>query len=801
MDPSAVELLDNVSKLGAHRHMIEDYISKKKLSKHGLHCSGADIEDGVLGSGGISTTMHGVLNKIMGPPLYQVDAGDKIRFSINRDAKVSTFTGDRFQRAEQESCIDIGDRKWKVHWTTDSPRADRMRNYRSDVLCDGNKAGSYLNEITDLIGVVAAGQIDKSTTCGIMLKKMEGVDVRHLMIKGVLYQMLITHLYTIKNEPVLVGKVDDTTYTIKRDYLLTSLQNSQGLLVNREVLNLETHTVLRLCAEQYPSIVMEGHDTKYTNIRLAKDDLKVVSYYRENGLDISYGAVLHPERWWDALLALACVLGGLEDLVYAYNFVLGWPDAYDIWHTEGRKFNGEYHLGIPKSRSVETMFADSAIRKMDTVSMGTNKLSGSNMIVLNRLAGNAIAGALLNIVDDFGFCDVDTYGDKLSASELGNGVKVDHAIHNMNRNNLYSRVIMELLGKVSVPIGSGFDNMIQQWAKTIHHSITGTGRWDTKVLKATHSCVFGRIKRGMGFGLLSNYDESMEFKQNDYNYTRDGHKSWVIAAWCVLNGYYSKGWLLTGPMIGSKGGSAPVVDVFDECRFTVPGKYLVTNWSITIGGVRGKRGTWKERNDKLEMDSYYTGAMDLIQESFRLPEDKILDKMVPEDAEEDRRRTTLRHQPKQIAVEIPVRAEFDRPVVEKIRESETPIIDEQEENFVIVQEGKTIKEILPDFGDTMPYTVRFGVGTSNDGKNHWCEFTGQGDAIKNVLISSEAYYLVERAKNGGDFKFKAIQTPLIRQKIRDIDSRMLDNVIMTAKQYTIPRKLEGSVNQSGREKL
>lgn len=780
-----MEYLDQISKFGAHRSKLDAFISAKKLVKAGMEMSGTEVEDRVLGSSSHAYSMHSVLLKISAPPLYQLTNANTLRWNIHNDVRANTITGTKYERATTEQSLYIGDRAWHVNWYSQMTRASGQRNFRSDMLADGNKSGSYAREITNLLPSVAAGQVDKSTTAGLMIKKSVGNDIKHLMIKGVLYLQMITHLYMIRESGVRVGRFNRGTLQIPKDYITSGIHDGADLIVLRECLSVETNTVLRLCAAQYPVLSRVTGRSKYTNIHLEADNLKVVTYDPNNALNISPALVLHPERWWEALCSLATTLGALDDLCYAYNFVIGWPSYYDILSVENVRVSASYILPVSKSHGIETLLGDGPLRRIDVLTGNTNKLASCSMLILDYIVGSSSLGVILDNIDDAGFADRDTYGDNLARSEIAMGVKCDMGICT---GSLKDRLIIEIQyrhSKVGVPIGAHYGVVLDNWSRTIGRAYRTNSDWQPNRLNIVVASQFGPRTRGFKMGALASVGSTLSFCMGDANYTKQGQKSWEISAWCVIYGFHYRRWLFVGPIIANKSGVGPVFRVFDESRFTIGGKYEASSCNISVEDIHGKKGLWKTKTDNMNYNDYYQGAFNLLEAVFSPLHKEIVDEETKKDekTEQARKETTLRHQPKTVPIDISILPD-DKSVDELVGDG-----SDDDEFYEVVAEGSTITDIIPDFGNVMTKNVRLGVPSTEPGKMHWCVLDcDQSNAItQTVIISDNKCYLTELKPPGpGRFQCQA-KKPMIHEKLSLLDPSHIGNIVLTAKLGSIKR--------------
>jgi len=755
----------------------------------GVKWKGEELDNFVLGNQSIPGTMHNVLSKIRAPPLFMytptvgenVSGATLLRYHLTTDATVSGRTGVKNERNTRVKSVGLGDVPWHVDLHASPPTMEEMNSFRSDVIGDGNKAGSYTKELTSLLGTVAAGQIDKSTTAGIMLRKMYGDDIRHLMVKGVLYQMLITHMYTLGTPDVVMGQVGNTTHLVQRDYLISGIQDAAALVVDREVLSVETNTVLRICASRYPVMSAPGHRTKYTNIHMEQDDLRITSYFPDKALSMNPELVLHPERWWNSLCNLATTLGRLDDLAYAYNFILGWPDAFDIFRAEGLVVSGGYHLPFPLSRGTNTLFGDTVLRCVDVLQGNTNKLASSSLIILNRIIGSSIAGLMLDIIDDLGLCDSEIYGAALARSELANGVRLDMGLDLEYSHNNYHKELMIRHGKRGSLSSRRFTDMLDAWPGVIHHSYARHGDWIPHSVDCQEAAMFGKRVFGVRMGLLSSVGDNLSFSISDTNYTRNGEKSWEISAWCVLNGFMERRWLLVGPIIASKAGVGPIEAIFCESRFTIGGTYTLDGQGISVPRVRGKKGIWKSASDRLDINNYYQGAFSLLQGMF-IPQQRAREEEPIVDEEvQARRQTTLRHQPVVQPVDIEVRPSVDTPISERLAESLG-----QEENFEVIAASPDISKLVPEFSEAMNFDINLGIPSDDKSSMMWCTILGEEHKeVKNVIAGDGLFRLVEKKESPGAATIRTYT------KVRDVTKAKpgddaLRQILHEARQRPVP---------------
>jgi len=796
MDKSAVEYLDQVSKFGAHRAKLDSFISGKKLVKAGVEMTGLQVEDKVLGNNADVYSMHSVLLKVSAPPLYQLTNTNTLRWNIHNDIRAITITGTKYERATTEQSLYIGDRAWHVNWYTQMARASGQKNFRSDMLADGNKSGSYLREITNLLPTIAAGQVDKSTTAGLMIKKSIGNDIKHLMIKGVLYQQFITHMYMIRESGIRIGRFNRSTLPVPKDYITSGVRDGADLIVLRECLSVETNTVLRLCAAQYPIMGRTNGRSKYTNIHLENDNLRVVTYNPDGMLNITPGLVLHPERWWEALCSLATTLGALDDLCYAYNFVIGWPSCYDIMSVENLRTSASYHLPVEKSHGIETLLGDGPLRKVDVLTDNTNKLASCSMLLLDYIVGSSNMGVILDNIDDAGFADRDTYGDNLARSEIALGVKCDMGI---GTGSVDDRISVEMLhrhNKVGVPIGPHYGEVLDAWSRIISRSYRINSDWQPNRLNIVVCSQFGPRTRGFKMGALANVGQALSFNMGDANYTKHGEKSWEISAWCVIYGFHNRKWLFVGPIIANKSGVGPVFRVFDESKFTIGGKYEPSSCNISLEDIHGKRGLWKTKSDNVGYNDYYQGAFNLLEAVFSPLHKEIVDEdiRVEEKVEEARKETTLRHQPKSVPIDISIIPD-DKSVDELVGDG-----SDDDEFYEIVSEGNNISDVVPDFGEKMAQNVRLGLPSNEPGKMHWCvlDCDNQSANTETVIISDNKCYLTALKPPGpGRFQCHS-RKPIIHEKLNLLDPTHVGNIVLTAKLGSIKKLPDFRIPRTGR---
>jgi hypothetical protein len=782
MDYSAVERLEAVSNYGAHRHLVDQFVQTRKLVVQGECLTGEDMEEIVLGDKTKPGSMHSILSKIKAPPLYQVEDGNTLTYEITSDASVKTLTGTKFEKNSKAESVEVGNRPWHVNWLPRHMRADEQKYFKTDIMADGNKAGSYASELTNLIGTVSAGQIDKSTTSGIMVRKIEGTDLRHLMIKGVLYLQFLVHMYTIKHGEINIGAFDAKSKPVPHDYILTSIHDGSKIIVNREVLTVETNTILRLCAAQYPVMVAEGMRTKYTNIHMMADELSIVSFPNSTGVNISPGLVLHPERWWEGLCNVAAVMGGVRDLCFAVNYAMGWPDAYDIMRQEGLRVNGSFDLNVPLSRSIDTLFGDSNLRRVDVIAKNTNKICSSSMIILNKIVGASIVGLALDTIDDFGLMDDKIYGAGLANSELAHGVLLDFGI-GIGGVDCFVDEIMTRHGKYDCPRGVKYRDIFTDWPRLIHSGYRRHGDWQPVVLDCVEVGLFGPRSGGLKMGLLSETWRPLTFTSDDVNYTHNGAKSWEVSAWCVLNGFYERNWLFVGPFIASKVGMGPVERVFSETRFSIAGQYELTGNGISVTRVWGKKGCWKDKSDRFEMNDYYQGAFTLLEGVFTPPINTTEEIIEPIDTTQARSTSTLRHQPKTTPIDIDIRDESERPIDE--------VIDGtlgEEVFFEIVKSGENLEDVVEGFGPTMQHNVKLMLPTTNEQRVLWCSLEPDNERTTQVLVlvaEQACHLVVPTGKKFGAIDVHCEKKAVFSTKWSQIPREHVDNLIFEAKPRSI----------------
>jgi hypothetical protein len=378
------------------------------------------------------------------------------------------------------------------------------------------------------------------------------------------------------------------------------------------------------------------------------------------------------------------------------------------------------------------------------------------------------------------------YGAGLARSELAQGVLLDFGL---GRGNDLDALYLELRdrhGKVSCPTGPKYVTMLQDWSRIIHRSLHTTGNWEPKHIECSVVSLFGPRRSGARAGLLSSVGCTLKFDHDDINYTQNGEKSWEIVAWAVLNGFYSKRWVLVGPIIASHAGLGPVTQIFSESRFTIAGTYETHNWGVNVNGVIGKRATWKDKRDRLGINQYYEGACSLLEAAFVPGPAALVEQRERVDTQAQRATTTLRHQPAEQQIDIEVRTEEDKTIDELLQGA---LGDDQ--FYEVTAEGTLLSDVVGTFGNQMPYNVEMIVPLpSDDTRAMWCRFEpdNPNPVTKTVIVCEGGFYAVKpTTSKPGAFHFSRGKEAVIRAKVGAIDRQHIDQVVLEARRRPLRR--------------
>jgi hypothetical protein len=367
---------------------------------------------------------------------------------------------------------------------------------------------------------------------------------------------------------------------------------------------------------------------------------------------------------------------------------------------------------------------------------------------------------------------------------LARGVLLDFGIGLGGVDCLVSEIISRH-GKYDCPRGVKYRDLFIDWPKIIHNGFRRHGDWQPVTLDCVEVGLFGPRQAGLRMGLLSNAWRPLSFTTGDTNYTHNGAKSWEISAWCVLNGFYNRKWLFVGPFIASKIGMGPVERVFSETRFTIAGQYELTGNSISVNKVWGKRGCWKDKTDRFDVNDYYHGAFSLLEGVFEPPTAAVLEVIEPIDTTKERSTSTLRHQPKTTPIDIDIRPESDLPIDE--------VIDDklgEELFFDVVLSGENLNDIIEGYGANMEHNVKLMMPTADNKRVLWC--TLEPDNVKQsqilVLIADQQCHLVVP----GERKIGAIDVhcekrAVFSAKVSQLDREHIDNIVLEAKPRSVRR--------------
>jgi hypothetical protein len=433
--------------VAAHDKSVEAYDSKRTS----ISGDAFDVQClGLVGSSILSSCQTALLHK-----LKTVSGG----FDVKVRTLIKKLRGDGVGSIKSNATVSV--KFYTVERrVTMQPRDDDLSQYLNGIVklgIDGTKAGSIAEDVGRVVGRSAAYDMRFSNGHAICRRLAFGEDYRHMMIKGVLTHLTLNGLYTFGETNFRVADIMPTLFVAEPQMVLFNLHTLERVVVNADLLTDEEIWTLAVIAGQYPQIKPVSKESIYTNLKLKADGVSMMTYVGRRWNQPSSDAVTPPELFGRNLLGIAESLGCVDDLAWAYNYILGMPDFYE--HVfELRDFRKDrvgansitVDIDVPLSHGFRSVMERSAFKGVGEVVKATNLLSSSSILVVGGILGWECWNCILYQLDRYGLVLKQMYGNSLLRAGIGRSIITEYGYGSVYGSSIKTEM-MARLGKVDMP--------------------------------------------------------------------------------------------------------------------------------------------------------------------------------------------------------------------------------------------------------------------------------------------------------------------------------------------------------------
>jgi len=389
-----------------------------QFGRKGVKLTTHEVDFGVLGVLG-----SGMLAKFRNIPLNFECEPNTCMVKINTLLKQSEGRGASTAK---------GERKLAIPFNTD--RDGTMLRAKNLKLSDGgygisktgadrHKVGSLFSTLVEWASpehIMGYTMID---TSDVARRLAVGEDYKHMMFKGVLYLLQLSGGYTNRALGLKRNTAPQRVMRLTRDQMITASHALGDVVINLDVLGDAERGVADLLVRSYPSMIVGGKNI-FSNVRLAAEKASFVTF-QDSPYKIG-SPVSAPDVFWRTLVNLACSLGCVNDLVYAYNVAIGsceWLDALASVPCDTAR---HMDLPFPASRGVGTCYDGCSLRSVDDVEGLSNLCSSSAMLVCGEMIAKLGTNAILYQVDKYGTSNQSLFGKKPGTNKMAWSCMQEH---------------------------------------------------------------------------------------------------------------------------------------------------------------------------------------------------------------------------------------------------------------------------------------------------------------------------------------------------------------------------------------
>ncbi|ACU11566.1 p98 [Anthurium mosaic-associated virus] len=364
----------------------------------------------------------------------------------------------------------VGKKEMKLEWFVDGDftlyvdpvngRGEQETVGWTDLGVDFSKAGSITSSLIEWLPNMGMSETDPVTMSGLLDAISGKENYTMLFVKGVLILRTLGVGYSVEGSKFQCSK-NLPKYIPGDKRTKVGQMGENSCIIDIDYLSDVEMLVSMLSSLEYPSVNCKVEDKTcvYGCISVPECDVR---YVGSPGRKINK-KLPTPERWWKALLSLACKLGATENLIRAFRVTRGWGSWSNGLMKMGLK---EYSITIdcPETRGCRSVLTDSNLSRLDMVNKPTNLACSLGELICDWASGMEMINMLFHVADEFGLANKELNRNVTNTvgCSVGDSLLREAGFYDYGGGNKYYSKVMEHLDTRTEILGNADIKMLFQ---------------------------------------------------------------------------------------------------------------------------------------------------------------------------------------------------------------------------------------------------------------------------------------------------------------------------------------------------